>query len=102
MSAIERRRRLVVAAGRDEMEISLAVHRGHAFKGRCVYTADLALELKGEIVDALGPVQICIDLRLVEVVEEENFSVASEEWLHGVAIVAADGHALKTVKFCFC
>jgi hypothetical protein len=58
--------------------------------------------LKGEIVDALGPVQICIDLRLIEIVEEKNFPIASEEWLHGVAVVATDSHALGAGEFRRC
>src|SRR5580658_3408037 len=63
MPAIERRRGLVVAARRNEVEYSVAVHRSHAFERRRIHAADFALELKRQIIHALGPVQIGVYLR---------------------------------------
>src|SRR5205823_3384937 len=81
-----------------EVEVAVAIHARHGVEHARARALQLTAVIEADVVHALGVVQVGVDARIVAVVEKEIAPITRDERLHGLAVVAADGDALRVAE----
>ena len=63
-----------------------------------IHTLDLAFVLKRYVINAARVVEMRSDGRIIQVVKQEVSAIVRHEWLHRVAVVAADSYSLRVME----
>src|ERR1019366_6350315 len=96
--AVDGRECLLVAERRHEVQVAAATDGWHGFQRarmHALYSAPVG-EMKA--VDSFGVVEVCVHVRIVPVVEQEETAVTGEKGFHGIARIVGDHHPLRALE----